>query len=341
LVLFLTWINSRGVEQGKWIQRIFTFSKLFALFALILCGLYFATKFDFFKNNWANAWNGARWISGKDTIPMEIGHWENIGGWSIVTAMGIAMVGSLFSSDAWNNVTFIAGEIDNPAKNIPRSLFAGTLIVTIIYLLANVAYISLLPLKGSNMPGVEMQGISHAAQGRVGSAAASMIMEHGGSLLMAALIMVSTFGCNNGLILSGARFYKAMADDGLFFKSAGKLNEQNVPQNALWIQGVWAAVLCLSGTYNQLLNYCIFAALIFYIFTAASLFVLRKREPNTERPYKVLAYPIVPAIFILIALFVGIDILYFKTVTACIGLGIVALGIPIFYWIEKNRKTMN
>jgi len=340
LVLFLTWVNSRGVEQGKWIQRIFTFAKLLALFGLIICGLYFATQFDFFKNNWAHAWEASTWHSGENTMPLEMAHWENISGWGIATAMGIAMVGSLFSSDAWNNVTFIAGDIENPSKNIPRALFTGTLIVTIIYILANVAYLSLLPIKGSLIPGIDGQGISNALNSRVGSAAASVIMGKNGELLMAALIMVSTFGCNNGLILSGARFYKAMADDGLFFKKAAVLNNKQVPANALWIQGVWASVLCLSGSYNQLLDYCIFAALIFYIITAASLFVLRKREPNADRPYKVIGYPFVPAIFIGIAIFVGVDIFWFKTITASIGLGIVALGIPVFYFIEKQQNHL-
>lgn len=335
LVLFLTWVNSRGVQEAKWIQRVFTFTKLLALFGLILCGFYFASQFDFFSNNWKEAWSAASYITPENAT---VGSWQPIGGWGIAGALGIAMVGSLFSSDAWNNVTFIAGDIENPSKNIPRSLFAGTLIVTVIYVLANVAYMSLLPLQGGIFPSIEAQGISHAVNDRVGSAAASMILGSNGELLMAALIMISTFGCNNGLILAGARLYKAMADDGLFFKKAAQLNKNNVPATALWIQCVWASVLCLSGTYGQLLDYCIFAALIFYIITAAALIVLRNKEPEADRPYKVLAYPWVPLLFIAIALYVGLDILWFKTLTASIGLGIVALGIPIFWFIQKNQK---
>lgn len=330
LVLFLTWMNSLGVKEGKWIQRIFTTAKLLALFGLIVCGLYFASQFDFFKNNWSQAWQAGAYQEADNS-------WLPIEGWGIATAMGIAMVGSLFSSDAWNNVTFIAGEIENPKRNVPRALLGGTMIVTVIYILANVAYMSLLPLHGSLIPGAETMGIAHALNDRVGTAAATMILGNGGAYLMAALIMVSTFGCNNGLILSGARFYKAMSEDGLFFKKAAVLNKNEVPGNALWIQGVWASVLCLSGTYGQLLDYCIFAALIFYIITASSLFVFRIREPDAERPYKVFGYPFVPLVFIAIALFVGLDLLYFKWQMAFIGLGIVALGIPVYYFI--NKKT--
>lgn len=334
MVLFLTWMNSLGVQEGKWIQRIFTFAKLLALFGLILCGLYFATRFDFLKQNMAHAWDAATYPEAtKGSVAFG---WQPISGFGIATALGLAMIGSMFSSDAWNNVTFIAAEIKDPARNIPRSLLAGTLLVTIIYLLANVAYISLLPVRGSLVPGVSAQGISHALNDRVGSAAASMILGDKGAFLMAGLILISTFGCNNGLILSGARFYKAMADDGLFFKKAAELNARQVPGNALWIQGIWASVLCLSGTYSQLIGYCIFAALIFYVITASALLVLRKKEPDTPRPYKVFGYPLVPILFMAIAVFVGLDILYFKWLTALIGIGIAAIGIPVFYAIKKT-----
>lgn len=337
MVLFLTWMNSLGVQEGKWIQRIFTFAKLFALFGLILVGLYYATTYPILKENMSHAWDAARYHDGKEPGAMYIG-WEKISGWAIATGLGIAMVGSLFSSDAWNNVTFIAGEIQNPAKNIPRSLLLGTLIVTVIYVLANVGYMSLLPVKGALVPDLHAQGISHAVNDRVGAAAAKVVLGIRGEWLMAALIMVSTFGCNNGLILAGSRLYKAMADDGLFFKKATQLNKHNVPGNALWIQAVWASILCLSGTYNQLLDYCTFASLLFYIVTITGLFILRKKEPNTARPYKTLGYPIVPGLYILLAGFIAMDILYFKWQTALIGLGIVILGIPIYYLITKTEK---
>lgn len=338
LVLFLTWLNTRGVEEGKWVQRIFTFAKLIALFGLIICGLYFATKYNFFSENWKNAWSAAQYVDGKDNMGSIGSGWEAISGWAIVTGLGVAMVGSLFSSDAWNNVTFIAGEIDNPSRNIPKSLFLGTLIVTIIYLLANVAYMSLLPLQGSPVPTIEGQGISHALYERVGAAAANMVMGSNGELLMAGLIMISTFGCNNGLILAGSRLYKAMADDGLFFKTASKLNKSGVPGNALWIQAAWASVLCLTGSYNQLLGYCTFASLLFYIITISGVFILRRKEPDTPRPYKAFGYPVLPALYIFLAGFIALDILVLKWGTALIGLGIVAAGIPVYY-LFHHKKT--
>lgn len=336
LVLFLTWINSRGVEEGKWIQRIFTFAKLLALFGLILAGLYFATQYDFLKDNFSSAWE-ARQFHAPEEGSTEKGYWESIAGWSVITAVGIAMVGSLFSSDAWNNVTFIAGEIKDPAKNIPRSLLLGTMIVTVIYVLANIGYMSLLPIQGTPYTDVlQDQGISHAANDRVGAAAAKTIMGIGGEWLMAALIMVSTFGCNNGLILAGSRLYKAMADDGLFLKKAAKLNKHAVPGNALWIQAAWASVLCLSGTYLELLNYCTFASLLFYIVTITGLFILRKTEPDAHRPYKTFGYPVIPVLYILIAGFIAFDILIVNWKSALIGLAIVLAGIPVFQLLENK-----
>lgn len=336
MVLFLTWMNSLGVEEGKWIQRIFTFAKLIALFGLIIIGLYYAGKYTFLKDNFTNAWDAATYQGSRENGMLKFG-WDTITGWSIITALGIAMVGSLFSSDAWNNVTFIAGEIKNPAVNIPKSLFLGTLIVTIIYVLANLGYMSLLPVRGAPVPDLYGQGISHALNERVGAAAAKTVLGIKGEWLMAALIMISTFGCNNGLILAGSRLYKAMADDNLFFKKAAVLNKHSVPGNALWIQAAWASVLCLSGTYHELLEYCTFASLLFYIVTIFGLFVLRKKEPDSPRPYKTVGYPLVPILYILIAGFIAMDILYFKWQTALIGLAIVFLGIPI-YSLFKNSQ---
>jgi APA family basic amino acid/polyamine antiporter len=234
-------------------------------------------------------------------------------------------------------VTFIAGEIKNPARNIPRSLFLGTLLVTVVYLLANVAYLALLPLQGQPHPEVMVNGISHAASDRVGAAAASVIFGPQGVFIMAALIMVSTFGCNNGLILAGGRLYEAMAKDGLFFKSATRLNKNGVPANALWSQAVWASLLCLSGTYGNLLDYCTFASLIFYMVTVYGIFVLRKREPEAERPYKAFGYPIVPALYIVLAGAICLDLLVFKTTYTVRGLLIVLAGVPV-YWLITRKK---
>lgn len=338
MVLFLTWMNTLGVREGKWIQRVFTTAKLMALFGLIVVGLYYAMHFSFLKENFRNPWEASTFKSAEPGQTMSFG-WTRISGWAVITGMGIAMVGSLFSSDAWNNVTFIAGEIKNPSRNIPRSLFIGTLIVTLIYVSANLGYLSLLPLKGNPVPDLYGQGISHALYDRVGAAAAKTVMGIKGEWLMAALIMISTFGCNNGLILAGSRLYKAMADDGLFFKKAAPLNRHLVPGNALWIQAAWASVLCLSGTYGQLLEYCTFASLLFYIVTITGLFVLRRKEPDTPRPYKTFGYPLIPVLYILLAGFIAADILWFKWQTALIGLGIVILGIPVYSIFNRQDKA--
>ena len=330
MVIFLTWLNTRGIKAGKWVQRIFTFTKIAALFGIIAIGLYYAVTQNVLAENFKNPWDSFTF----NTSAMP-GGWEAVTGMAVLFAFGTALLGSLFSSDAWNNVTFIAGEIENPHINIPRSLLIGTTVVTVIYCLANVAYLSLLPLKGGLVPGIEAQGISHALNDRVGSAAAGVIFGNSGIFFMAALIMISTFGCNNGLILAGGRLYKAMADDGLFFKKAGELNKNEAPANALWIQAIWASLLCLSGSYGQLIEYCMFASLVFYIVTVSGLFVLRRREPNADRPYKVKT--ILPILYIVLAALISLDLLVFKAQSSLIGIGVVLLGIPIYYFI--NART--
>ena len=332
-IFFLTYINSKGIKNGKVIQTLFTSAKLIALLALILLGITIGLKGNAFAINMSNFWN-AHSVNMVDGVAKII----PLSGMTLLSAMGVAIVGSLFSSDAWNCVTFIAGEIKNPQKNIPLSLFLGTLIVTIIYILANVAYISVLPLSG-NPQAIDTlgRGIQFAVNDRVGTAAASMIMGNTAVYIMAALIMISTFGCNNGLILSGARLYYAMAMDGLFFKKAALLNKNNVPGFALALQAIWASILCLSGTYGDLLDYAIFAALIFYIITIAGIFILRKKEPHTYRPYKALGYPIVPALYIILALAICVDLLIFKTKNSGFGLFIVLLGIPVYFLMRRGR----
>ena len=336
LIVFLTWINSRGVKEGKTIQMIFTSAKLLALLFIIVSGIYIGLNKEYFAQNFSNMWQSSQWIKNTD------GSWnlQSISGMGLILALGTAIIGSLFSSDAWNNVTFIAGEIKDPHRNIPKSLLYGTAIVTVIYMLANIAYLGLLPVHGApNGTGILEQGIQFATNDRVGTAAASQIFGEGALFLMAALIMVSTFGCNNGLILSGARVYYAMAKEGLFFKKAGTLNKNNVPQFALWIQAAWASILCLSGTYGDLLDYCTFASLLFYIVTIGGLFMLRKKEPDTARPYKVIAYPILPILYILIATAICAILLVAKTQNTVSGLVIVALGLPIYYFIKPKADV--
>ncbi len=337
-LVVLTFLNAGGVKNGKYIQLIFTFAKLIALFALIFLGLWIGLKSDVISQNFAHAWDA------KKTVIDTAGNVKTIqlSGFALMGALGATIINSLFSSDAWNNVTFIASEIREPKKNIPRSLFLGTLIVTIIYLLANLAYFALIPLEG-NAKGQDVfsQGIMFMSNDRVGAGAAEMIFGSIGSFIMAGLILISTFGCNNGLILAGSRLFHTMAKDGLFFKKAKKINKNDVPGYALWIQCIWASVLCLSGKYSDLLVYSTFAALLFYILTILGIFILRKKEPNTERPYKAWGYPIVPTLYILITFAICVDLLIYDTKNAGIGLLIVFLGLPIYYLIHNKKEKIN
>jgi APA family basic amino acid/polyamine antiporter len=336
IIGLLTFINTKGIKSGKMIQLIFTSAKLIALFALITLGIYIGFHTDTFSQNFAHMWDaGKTTLEADGTITF-----TKLSGVALLGAMGATVINSLFSSDAWNNVTFIAGEIKDPKKNIPRSLFLGTLLVTIIYILANIAYLALLPLHG--IPGenatVAQHGIMFAAQDRVGAAAASAIMGNIGVLLMAGLIMVSTFGCNSGLILSGGRLFYAMAKDGLFFKKAAQLNDYDVPSKALWLQCLWACFLCLTGRYGDLLTYATFASLLFYILTIGGLFILRKKEPDAERPYKAFGYPVVPILYLLLTSLICIDLLIYDTRNTGMGLGIVAVGIPVYYIFMKKEE---
>lgn len=370
-ILLLTWINGLGIQESKWVQRIFTLAKLVALGALIVGGLYVLFGGDingaknYFWSNMSEGFNASKYVENTKTATQSLepvkGKWEAIVGMSMVLAFASAMVGSLFSSDAWQGLTFMSAEVDKPSKTIPKALLYGTLIVTIVYCLANVAYMTLLPLKGLSWndalaaTGPEgwaqnfNLGIAHADQDRVGVAASSVLMgsTHDalagtlGLYFMAGLIVVSTFGCNNGLILVGSRLYKAMADQGLFFQSASKLNRRNVPANALWMHGIWASVLCLSGTYGDLLSYCTFASLLFYIITVAGVLILRKREPNAERPYKVWGYPYLPIGYLILAGFIAIGILISQFKIAMIGIGIVALGWPIYSFFKPKTGEID
>ncbi len=333
-IVLLTYINTKGVESGKTVQLIFTSAKLIALFALIILGLYVGLQTNVLSNNFENMWDASKTVvqpDGSVTV-------TKLAGMALLGAAGATIINSLFSSDAWNNVTFIAGEIKDPKKNIPRSLFLGTLIVTVVYVLANVAYLALLPLQGTPAAtDIAANGIMFASNDRVGAAAASMIMGDVSVLVMAALIMVSTFGCNSGLILSGGRLFFAMAKDGLFFKQATELNKNQVPAKALWVQCIWACVLCISGKFGDLLTYATFASLLFYILTILGVFILRKKEPNADRPYKAFGYPVVPALYIVVTVAICITLLIYDTFNTGLGLCIVALGIPVYYLV-MNKK---
>ncbi|MFT5252793.1 MAG: APA family basic amino acid/polyamine antiporter [Flavobacteriales bacterium] len=333
-IVLLTYINTKGVQSGKTVQLILTSAKLIALFALIILGLYVGLKTNILSDNFTNMWDASKTVvNSNGTITV-----TKLTGMAILGAAGATIINSLFSSDAWNNVTFIAGEIKDPKKNIPRSLFLGTLIVTIVYVLANVAYLALLPMHGSpTAADAFSNGIMFASNDRVGAAAAGMIMGNISVFVMAALIMVSTFGCNSGLILSGGRLFFAMANDGLFFKQATELNKNQVPAKALWVQCTWASILAISGKFGDLLTYATFASLLFYILTIIGVFILRKKEPDTARPYKAFGYPFVPALYIVVTVSICLTLLVYDTFNTGLGLGIVALGIPVYYLV-MNKK---
>jgi APA family basic amino acid/polyamine antiporter len=333
-VILLTYINTKGVQSGKTIQLLFTIAKLFALAALIIAGLYIGFHTNVLADNFSHAWEASKTILNTDgTVTV-----TKLTGIALLGAMGATIINSLFSSDTWNNVTFIAGEIKDPKKNIPRSLFLGTLLVTIIYILANIAYLSLLPMNGSPVSETAIgKGIMFASQDRVGAAAANVILGNIGVFVMAGLIMISTFGCNSGMILSGGRLFYAMAKEKLFFKKAANLNKNSVPAEALWYQCIWASVLCLSGKYSDLLTYATFASLLFYMITIYGIFILRKKEPNAERPYKAFGYPIIPAVYIFLTALICVALLIYDTKNTGMGLLIVLLGIPVYYFIKEKE----
>ena len=331
-IVVLTYLNMRGLRTGKTIQGIFTVTKTAALGGLILLGFVVGANAVATKANLGAFWK-ASWTH------MAAGHVvsvEPLAGIMLLAAIGAAMVGSLFASDEWYTVTYIAGEVKNPKRNIPLSLVLGAGIVILLYFLANVAYVVTLPVHGSpEAADVVGRGIQFAQFDRVGTAAAEMIFGPAAAIIMAALIMISTFGCNNGLILSGARVYYAMAKDGLFFGATGKINRKSVPGTALVVQCAWASLLCLSGTYSELLDYVVFAVLIFFVLVVSGIFILRKKRPDWERPYKAWGYPVVPALYVLAAAAIAVDLLIFKTKFTSRGLLIVLLGIPVYFL----RKT--
>ena len=342
LIIFLTVINMQGLKLGKLIQNVFTSAKTLSLVALIVLGIFVGGAMTgAFSNNFANlfAAQNAAVIKPDFAFLPEVS--VNGGFFALVVVFCVAQVGSLFSSDAWNNITFTAGEVKNPQKNIPLSLAFGTGLVITLYFLANIAYLATLSLRQ----------IQNAPEDRVGTAALDVIFGSGGALVMAVAIIISTFGCNNGLILAGARVYYAMAKDNLFFKSTGKLNKNHVPAVALVLQCGWACLLVLPRTrsgkflpngaedygnlYGMLLDYVVFAVLIFYILTIIGLFILRRTRPDTERPYRAFGYPLIPAVYIMAATVISLVLLFYKPQTSLPGLAIVLSGVPV-YFIWRN-----
>jgi APA family basic amino acid/polyamine antiporter len=311
VLIVLTWVNTRGVKTGAVVQNIFTFTKTAALLGLIVFGFLLGRNPEAVERNFSDFWAGAEW------------------GWAAVRLVGVAMVGALFSSDAWNNVTFTGAEIRNPRRNLPLALTIGVASVSALYIACNFVYLSALPL----------EGIQNAPQDRVATAVAEQMFGSAGGLLLAAAIMVSTFGCVNGMVLAGARVYYAMALDGLFFRKVGTLNpKSHVPVVSLVLQCIWACLLTLSGRYGDLLDYVIFAVLLFYMLTIAGIFVLRRTRPEMERPYRALGYPVLPALYIGTAGLIEILLLLYKPSYTWPGLIIVLLGVPVYFlWRRKER----
>jgi basic amino acid/polyamine antiporter, APA family len=344
-ILLLTYLNTRGVRLGKTIQNIFTSAKTIGVLALIIVGIFIGRNAGIISSNFANLWSGEN----LNLIKPDLGFFPTItaqeGFFGILIALCVAQVGSLFSADAWNNITFTAGEVKNPKRNVPLSLAWGTCIVIALYILANISYLSVLSL----------QDIKAAPDDRVATLALKAILGDAGAAVMAILIVISTFGCNNGLILAGARVYYAMAQDSLFFKSVGKLNKFSVPAVGLILQGIWSSFLVLPRTrlkdpsgaylvdqssglgqygnlYSNLLDYVVFAVLIFYVLTIIGIFILRKKAPDIERPYRAFGYPIIPALYIIAATIIMLALIFYKTQTTWPGLVIVLTGLPV-YWI--------
>ena len=344
----LTWVNCVGVREGKWIQNVFSVTKTAGLALVIVVGLAMATDQRAISQNLDNAWAG---ISATE----QFRHVTDLVGRSgfgvALMVLGGSLVGSLFSADAWNNVTFTAGEVKNPRRNLPLSLAAGTIIVIVLYILANLAYLAALPVRGDPLAAQPLreagkvseaifhEGIDHALDDRVAAAVMARAWPDFGLLFIAVAVMISTFGCINGMILMGARLYYAMAQDRLFFRSVGKLNRRGVPAAGLVLQGIWSVLLIFSGTYSELLDYVIFAALLFYALTVTGLFVLRRTRPDATRPYRVIGYPVIPAIYIFLCLVIMFDLLIVKPEYTWPGLIIVATGIPVYFvWRSMGKE---
>lgn len=333
-IIFLTYSNTKGVKQGKIIQNIFSSTKIIALAFLILIGFIYA-------NSEVISANFGQLFQFHPTAQLQIDStWiaTTIGGMGIILALGITQVGTLFSSDSWHGLATAGDEVINPEKNIPRGLIIGTILVTVLYLLTNIVYLLILPLQGNpEATDVMGRGIQFAAQDRVAAAATEAIGGPSMAIFMAVLIMISTFGCNNGLILTGARMTYTMAKDKLFFKNFGTLNKAGVPSTALWWQCAWASILCLSGKYGDLLDYLMTVVILFYVLTIVGIFILRKKMPDHPRPIKAPLYPVLPFIYVVLASIIIIILCKEKPQFTYPGLGIVALGIPVYYWFKKKE----
>lgn len=327
IILLLTYINTRGVESGKLLQNVFTGSKILALLGLIAAG-FILVDFSHLAENFSFGQDAFNNIKKDATGNFLKTGWESIDGMTLMGGIAAAMVGSVFSSVAWESVTFVSGEIENPKKNVVKAMILGTSAVMILYIAVNFVYLN----------AIDRDSIAFAANDRVAVAASQNIFGSAGTVIIAVLVMVSTFGCNNGLILAGARVFQTMAKDGLFFKSAIDNNKNDVPSNALWMQGIWASVLCLSGQYGNLLDMISFVIVLFYMITVFGVIYLRIKQPNLERPYKTWLYPVTPFIYLLIGTAFCVLLLIYKQQYTWPGFLIVLLGLPVYYFINRNKK---
>jgi APA family basic amino acid/polyamine antiporter len=363
IVMFLSLLNCRGIREGKWVQNLFTVAKIAAMLVLIVLGLTVAVKPEAIAANTADWWSGMQQTDQFREVSKLL---PGAVGLIALMVMGGAMVGSLFAADAWNNITFTAGEVRNPRRNLPLSLALGVGLVMVLYLLANAAYMAALPVQGDKALAEQLDkeakaartpeerrvveekyqqatfelGISHAHNDRVGTAVLQEASPRFGVPFMAVAIMISSFGCVNGMILMGARLYYAMAQDGLFFQSVGRLNSRGVPAAGLILQGIWSVLLIFSGTYSELLDYVIFAVLVFYVLTVVGLFIMRRTHAELERPYRAFGYPVVPALYVLLCAVICINLLIVKPVYTWPGLIIVLSGIPVYFvWRQISRRA--
>jgi len=339
IVFLLAFVNMFGLKLGAMIQNVFTSAKALSLAALVLLTLTIGRNATAMAANFgaggSEFWKNAGWSA---LHPVQVGIGGPIAFVNLLVVLAVVQVGSLFSADAWNNITFTAGEVKNPRRNIPLSLIMGTGFVVTVYFLATLGYLMVLPMHGDPHGATTLaRGLQYASEDRVGTAALEVIFHSSGAYLMAAAILVSTFGCANGLSLAGARVYYAMSRDGLFFKSVGKLSEKyKTPSAGLFVQACWTALLCVSGSYSQLLDYIIFAVLVFYILTILGLFVLRVKQPDASRPYKAIGYPILPALYIVMASWICIVLLRYKPQFTWPGLVLVLIGIPVYFlWSRR------
>lgn len=330
IIFLLTYINTRGLKNGKILQDIFTTSKILALLGIILFG-FILVKVSYFSENMSLGWSAFQDFGKEVGNALQPTTWQPIGGMTLLGGMAAAMVGSVFSSVAWENVTFVSGEIENPKKNVVKSMIFGTTAVMILYILVNLVYLNTL----------DRNGIAFADQNRVAVAASQQIFGSIGTIIIAVLVMISTFGCINGMILAGARVFQTMAKDGLFFKSAIKNNKNNVPETSLWMQGIWACILALSGQYGNLLDMISFVIVLFYMVTVFGVIYLRIKKPNLERPYKTWLYPITPIVYLLIGTAFCVLLIIYKPEYTWPGFILVLLGLPVYFFINKNKEQQN